>query len=162
MTNHLYLSTTQEPEKSYLSIGDFHFKQVEPDEDAKKKIDQQLDNWELHVYCKWYYKNLCYNHIDEEDSTKIIPVKDIVNMNRGIFSSNDVVGAYLVENSEFTGIIIKFDSYSGFGMSSSTNKNYCIFKTNGETIGESSNRSGHCSTEIDEWSYTAYSLKCKE
>lgn len=161
MTEGLYLSYTSEKGNSCLIVGDLRFKRIELDDGTKKKIEQQLDDWEIHVYHQWCYKNLCYDNIDEGDFTKVVSVKDIANMN-GWYSSEDIIGAYLVENSEFVGVIIRLNSYSGFGMDSKIDENYCIFKTNGETIGDSSERSGHCSTEVDEWSYTSYSLKHKE
>ncbi len=155
-----YLSTTTETENNYLNVGELHFKQLELNEDTKRKIDKQLSDWEIHIYHQWYREDLCRDDIDEGKSTRVVPVKNMVDMQES-FSSNDVVGAYLIENCEFLGVIIKFSSYSSFGMSSKSGVNYCILKTNGEIIGNNSNRSGHCSTEVDEWSYTVYSLKRK-
>lgn len=153
----LYLEYADNVEKSCISVGDLNFSKIDSSRIDECKIISQAEGWEICVYNEWYYENLSYNDIKKGKSTKRIAVKDIVNMN-GRFSSEDVTGAVLIENSEFAGVIIRLDSQSGFGMSESLSEDYCILKINGEIIGKASKRSGHCSTEVDEWSDTSYSL----
>lgn len=159
MDNKLYMGITGESENCLFNVDNVNFKILDLNEEVKKSIDNELEDWVIEHNYSWYYEDFSYNHIDEGTKTENIPVKDIVSMKAGSYSSTDILGAYLVDGSHFSGVILKFNSYSGYGMSSHNSEDFCVLKTNGDKLGSSYSHSGHCSSEVNEWSKSFYSLK---
>ncbi len=137
--------------------GSFKYISLYPeDEEALKN---ELASWEIVNYMSYCYEYDDYDDKSYGSSTSNVPVSEMISINSGMYSTNDVRGEILVEDGRFVGVVLIITEEGGSNWSSYRNSHYCILYADGRVEGKAESSYSFYGESSSKESTNSYSLK---